>query len=109
MDADKSVSEAFSINTYTLTVTQPANGAITPPTATYDHGTVEILRATPTESDQIVEVAVACTGSGACSVTMDADKSVSAAFAINTYTLTVTQPANGTITPPTATYDHGTV
>jgi Fe-S cluster biogenesis protein NfuA len=109
MDAAKTVSATFAINTYTLTVTQPENGSIAPPTAVYDHGSVVDLTATPATGYHFVEWTGACTGSGACSVTMDAAKTVSATFAINTYTLTVTQPENGSIAPPTAVYDHGSV
>jgi Fe-S cluster biogenesis protein NfuA len=109
MDAPKTVSATFAINTYLLTVNQPANGSITPATATYNHGTVVNLTATPATGYHFVEWTGACTGSGACSVTMDAPKTVSATFAINTYLLTVVQPANGSITPATATYNHGTV
>ena len=107
--ANVTVTANFAINTFTLTVTQPANGTIAPTTATYDYNTVVDLTATPATGYHFVEWTGACSGSGACSVTMDDNKSVSATFAINTYTLTVTQPAHGAITPVTATYDWGTV
>jgi uncharacterized repeat protein (TIGR02543 family) len=107
--ADVTVTANFALDTHTLTVNQPVvGGTITPPTDTYDYGTVLELTATPAEGYHFVEWTGACSGSGACSVTMNADKTVGATFAINTYTLTVEQPAGGTITPATADYEHGT-
>ena len=94
---------------YTLTVTQQDGGTITPATAIYDYGTVVPLTANPAEGHHFVAWTGECTGGGECSVTMDADKTVSATFAHDIFTLTVNQSTGGTITPPTADYDYGTV
>ena len=56
------------------------------------------LTATPDTGYSLSAWTGACTGTGACTVTMDADKTVGATFAIQRYTLTVTLPTNGTIT-----------
>jgi CSLREA domain-containing protein len=50
----------------------------------------------------------ACTGTGACNVTMDSAKNVTATFTLNTYTVTPSAGANGTIAPNTPqTVNHG--
>ena len=61
----------------------------------------------------------ACTGTGACSVTMSVARNVTATFVLNRYPLNVTAPSNGSIATVgstliacpgdcTETYDHGT-
>ena len=94
---------------YTLTVTLPTNGTITGTgitcgtggsdcTQTYGYGTVVALTATPGTGYNFSGWTDACTGTGACSVTMTAARTVGATFTIQQYTLTVTAPTNGTIT-----------
>ena len=100
---------------YTLTLTTAGSGSIAanpaPVGGTYDAGTVVALTATPAADAQFTGWSGACSGSGACTVTMDAAKGVTATFTLKQYGLTVTAaPAvGGTITPPGGTYDHGTV
>ncbi|MCC6999045.1 MAG: choice-of-anchor D domain-containing protein [Deltaproteobacteria bacterium] len=61
----------------------------------------------------------ACTGTGACAVTMSVARTVTATFVLNRYALNVTAPSNGSIATVgsaliacpgdcTETYDHGT-
>src|SRR5437867_701839 len=57
---------------------------------------------------------VSCGSSGTAnplSVTMDGNKNITATFAINTYTLSVTTVGSGTVakSPNQASYNHGTV
>ncbi|MDO9086866.1 MAG: InlB B-repeat-containing protein, partial [Anaerolineaceae bacterium] len=82
--ANITVSANFAINTYTLTVNQSENGSITPVTATYAYGTEVELIATPALGYHFVEWTGDCSGetSATCVLTMDADKEVSATFAI---------------------------
>ena len=49
MTANKSVTATFAINTYTLSVAKVGSGTVAkcPNQATYDHGTVVIVRAVP--------------------------------------------------------------
>jgi len=113
VDADKAVTATFAINTHTLSVGQVGAGIITqtPEGTTFDYGTVITLTATPATGWGFVGWSGACSGSGVCSVTMDADKTVAATFSINTHTLTVTQVGEGVITqmPAGATFNYGTV
>ncbi len=71
-----------------LTVVAPTGGTITGPgitcpgtcTATVDQGTVLALTATPAANFKFTAWGGACTGAGACSVTMDGPKTVRATF-----------------------------
>lgn len=70
---------------YTLTTAvSPAGGGTTDPTVgghVYAEGTVVDVTAIAASGYQFLEWSGACTGTGACQVTMDADKSVTAGFA----------------------------
>ena len=131
MTAARTVGATFTIQQYPLTVTAPANGTITGTgincgtggsdcTETYDYGTVVPLTATPATGYNLGGWTGACSGTGACSVTMTAARAVGATFTIQQYTLSVAAPANGTITAAgincgtggsdcTQAYDYGTV
>ncbi len=114
MDAVKSVTATFAINSYPLAVTVVGQGTVTksPDQPQYDHGTVVTLTATPAVGWHFLGWSGAATGAASpVTVTMDAAKSVTATFAINTYPLTVTIRGGGSVTnsPDLALYDHGTV
>ena len=114
MDADKSVTANFAAVTYTITASAGSGGSIDP------SGAVTVA----SESDQSFTIA-ADTGYSIADVVVDgssvgavsshtfsnvtANHSISASFAINTYSLT-TSATNGSITvsPVQAGYDHGT-
>src|SRR5206468_2514777 len=113
MDAHKSITATFAINTYTLDVTVVGNGAVakTPDQASYDHGTTVQLAATPAAGWHFVGWSGDASGAiNPLDVLMDGNKSITATFAINTYTLDVTVAGNGAVTKPPdqASYDHGT-
>ena len=100
MDGDKSLSATYSLNTYTLTV-NATNGTVTklPDQTTYDHGTVVQLTAhLPPATTSSTGRATRPGPTLTTSVTMDGDKTVTANFAINTYTLTYTAGTGGSIT-----------
>jgi hypothetical protein len=97
MDAAKSVTATFTLinppSTFTLTVTKSGQGAVvstTPPSpsincggacsADYPSGTLVTLTATPSAGWIFAGWGGACSGTGQCSVTMDAVKGVTAAF-----------------------------
>ncbi len=108
MNANKTVTANFAINTYTLTVTA-TNGTVTknPNQATYDSNSTVQLTATPATGYHFTSWSGDLTGStNPATVTMDANKNITANFAINTYTLTV-NAINGSVTknPNLATYD----
>ena len=99
MDADKTVTATFTQNVYTLTVTPVGSGSVTRSNpGPYHLGDVVNLTPVPVAGWSFSSWTGACTGSGACSVTMDADKTVTATFTQNEYTLTVTPVGSGTVT-----------
>ncbi len=98
----------------TTSVSPSGGGTINPSagTHTYDEGDIVPVTATANLGYTFSSWSGACSGSGTCSVTMDADKTVTANFTLNTYTLMTTAGTGGTITAPATsptTHDHGTV
>jgi predicted nucleotidyltransferase len=77
----------------------------------YFHGTVVTLTASADVGSKFTGWSGACTGAGACVVTMDAVKSVTAAFMLNSYALTTATAdmGSGTVSlnPPGGVYNHG--
>ena len=107
MDGDKSVIAHFTQITHDLTVSvDPAGGGTTNPVAgihTYVEDAIVDIEATPASGYQFDQWSGACSGSGACQVTMDADKSVIAHFTQITHTLdVVADPPDGGTTVPAA-------
>ena len=109
MTAARTVGATFTPPRFTLTVTPPTGGTITASgincgtggsdcTQDYDQGTVVPLTATPAAGHTFGGWTGACSGTGACSVTMTQAQTVGATFTIQRFTLTVTPPTNGTIT-----------
>jgi hypothetical protein len=98
--------------TYDLTTAvDPAGGGTTDPavgTHTYPEGTVVDVTATEAEGYEFDHWSGACSGTGTCQVTMDADKAVTATFTQDEYTLSVTS-LHGTVSrnPDQATYHYG--
>ena len=86
MDADKTVTANFvSVPTYVLTTAVNPSGAGTISPSAGDHaynpGTVVAVTAAPSSGFAFSSWGGACSGSGACSVTMTENKSVTANFA----------------------------
>jgi hypothetical protein len=143
LDADKTVTATFSlIPTYDLTVTiNPttpvlggfvATSPIGPPPGcdllpnpcawNYQQGTVVVLTAVPAPGFSFTGWSgPGCSGTGTCTVTMNADRAVTAAFTALQHDLTVTTAGNGlgTVssspagiscgTTCTASFDNGTI
>src|SRR5439155_716237 len=112
MDAAKSITATFAINTYALDVTPAGSGTVakSPDQASYDHGSLVELSATPAVGYHFVAWSGDASGSdNPLSVTMEAAKSITATFAINTYVLDVTTVGSGTVakSPDQPSYDHG--
>jgi ABC-type xylose transport system substrate-binding protein len=107
MTTAKSVTVTFA-KTYLLTVTKAGTGSGTVTsnpvgitcgadcTQSYNYNTTVTLTATPAVGSTFTGWSGACTGTGACVVSMTAAKSVTAAFALKTYALTVTKAGTGT-------------
>ena len=87
---------------YTLSVNTGGGGTVSrsPDQASYAPGTLVQVTATPNSGFVFTGWSGAVTGTtNPVSVTMDANKSVTAAFAGITYTIAASADANGTITP----------
>jgi len=107
--ANHTISVTFAINTYTLTITA-TNGSVTksPNQLTYNHGTTVQLTAIPNAGYQFAGWSGDATGStNPVSVTMDANKAVTANFAATTSNTgsvvgagLITSPANAYPTKP---------
>ena len=94
--------------THTLTATAGANGSIAPPGATVvNAGANQSYTITPDVGYHIADVLVDGGSVGAAStydfLNVQADHTISATFAINTYDITATAGANGSIAPPGVT------
>jgi hypothetical protein len=111
--ANHTIRVYYSINTYTLTINISGSGSVTktPDQSTYNYGTWVKLQANPITGWHFVNWTGNLAGSNnPDSVYMDGNKTVTASFAINTYTLNVTTIGLGTVTknPNQPTYNHGT-
>ena len=114
MDGNKNITATFTINTYTLTVTPVGNGSVgkSPDQPDYDFGTLVDLTATPATGWHFVGWSGDASGdANPLQVTMDGNKNITATFAINTYTLTVTPVGSGSVgkSPDQPDYPHGTL
>lgn len=111
--ANHTIAATFAINTYTITATAGANGTVTPAGATtlnYNEDLTYTI--TPNAGYHIVDVLVDGISVGAVSqynfVDVQENHTISATFAINTYTITASINGNGTITPAgVTTVNHG--
>jgi uncharacterized repeat protein (TIGR02543 family) len=116
MNGNKVVTATFTVLppvTYQLTIgVAPAGGGMTTPAAgtyTFAEGTVVDVTATPAAGYMFTGWSGACENSGACDVTMDANKAVTATFTQEEYTLTVNIVGSGTVTrtPVQSVYHYG--
>ncbi len=108
--ANKSVTANFAINTYTLTYAAGANGSlsgISPQTVDYNTSGTQVTAVANT-GYHFVNWSDASTNNPRTDTNVTANKSVTANFAINTYTLTYSAGAGGTISgtsPQTIDYN----
>jgi uncharacterized repeat protein (TIGR02543 family) len=117
MNGNKSYTANFAINTYTLAVnaSPAAGGSVSrnPSQATYNHGTSVQVTATPAVGYSFTGWSGDTTGTmNPFTKIMNGNKTYTANFAINTYTLAVnaSPAAGGSVSrnPSQATYNHGT-
>jgi formylglycine-generating enzyme required for sulfatase activity/tetratricopeptide (TPR) repeat protein len=110
MDADKSVSAGFTLKSYSLTVTAVYGSVIkTPDKASYNHGETVTLEAAPNAGYSFTNWSGDLSGStNPAKLVIGANTSVSAGFAVKTYSLTATA-VDGSVTksPDKASYNHG--
>jgi len=108
--ADRTVTATFAINTYTVTCSVVGNGTCEANPATVEHGSTSDIVVTPAVGWHIVSVVDSEEGAKPGSYTttpVTGPRTVTATFAINTYTLTYTAGPNGSIsgdTPQTVNY-----
>ena len=112
MDADKNIVAHFAINTHTLAVATVGSGSVakSPDQASYDFGSNVQLTATPATGWHFMGWSGDASGTtNPLDVTMDADKSITATFAIDTHTLAVAVVGSGSVgkSPDQASYDYG--
>ena len=121
MDADYGVEAVFAIDQRTLTTSSTDGGDVTDPgegVYDYDHGTIVPIVAAADENYHFVEWTGSAVSAGkvanpseaSTTVTMDADYSVHAVFAIDRRTLSVSSTEGGSVTDPgegAFEYDHG--
>ena len=119
MDAAKSATATFAPITYTLAVSVGQGGTVTSSpagidcgaicSASFNSGTPVTLTATPVSGWIFQGWGGACSGTGTCSLTMNASQSVSASFSPATYTLSITVVGNpgGRVTSSSSAIDCG--
>jgi|GEM_PF-6148322 len=104
------ISVAFGLNTYTVSTSLNGGGTISPSGRTVEHGSTGQFTLTPFTGYHIASAA-GCGGSlsGNVYTTGPVTESctVTAAFEINTYTLTASAGAGGSINPGSANVNHG--
>lgn len=104
---DHSISATFAPYQYTVTVTTPTHGTITPGTTTYNYGQSPVFAITPAAGYGIVNVMVDGVNVGAVTSyqfpALTADHTLSATFAQYQYVITATAGNGGTISPVGAT------
>ncbi len=105
IDAAKSVTATFTLDTHALTVARAGTGAGTITgtgiscgadcSETFNYGAMVTLAATPATGSTFAGWSGACSGAGACTVTMTVARSVTATFTLDTYTLSVVKAGTG--------------
>lgn len=107
------ITATFTLNTYTITVNQGSHGTISPSTVTVNGGFSQTFTISPDVGYHIVDVTVDGSSVGAVSSyqfsNVQGDHSITAVFAPNEYTLTITTVGNGTANanPAAAIYHYG--
>jgi hypothetical protein len=102
--ADHTISASFAADSYTLTATAGANGSISPSgSVSVNSGGSQTFAISANSGYHVNDVLVDGTSVGAVSSysfsSVTADHTISASFAADSYTLTATAGANGSISP----------
>ena len=114
VQADHTIAASFAIDTFTITASAGAGGSIAPSgVVSVDYGADQTFTITPDAGYHVADVLVDGVSVGAVTsytfTDVQADHTIAASFAINTYTLTVNS-AHGLVTkePDQANYTYGT-
>jgi hypothetical protein len=99
----RSIVASFTLKSFTITVTQGANGNIAPGTTSLNCGSNQLFSIAPNAGYHIVDVVVDGSSVGAVSSypfnNVTANHSITASFASDSYTITATSTGNGSINP----------
>jgi hypothetical protein len=100
MNSNITVTAGFNLKAYTITATAGANGSISPAGATQvNYGAGQTFTITPAAGYRVAAVTVDGSSVGAVSSytfsNVTASHTISATFAVNTYTLTINKAGNG--------------
>ena len=105
------ISATFAIRTFSMTVTSGSGGSISPGTSSANYGTNKAYTITPRTGYSVSNVLVDGVSVGAVTSytfsNITATHTISATFAITTNRITVTQGANGTISPSSLDVNYG--
>ncbi|QNT76193.1 beta strand repeat-containing protein [Dehalogenimonas etheniformans] len=101
--SDLTITAQYSQDAYTLTLNIVGSGSIakSPDQPTYSYGTVVTLTPTPTAGWSFGAFSGDTTTN---TITMDGNKSVTATFTVNSYTITFNSDGGSTVDPITAAY-----
>ncbi|MBZ5536572.1 MAG: SBBP repeat-containing protein [Acidobacteriia bacterium] len=117
-DVGRALRNSPPVGPFTLSIRKAGSGIGTvtadPPGLSYNPGTILTLTATPDANSVFAVWSGDCSEAGACVLTMDSDKSVTATFNLKTsFTLTMAKvgSGNGTViaNPPGPSYAPGTI
>ena len=102
--ADHTIAASFAIDTFTITSSAGANGSIAPAgDTTVNYGAVQAYAITPDLGYHVADVTVDGVSVGAVTTydftNVTADHTIAASFAIDTFTITSSAGANGSIAP----------
>ncbi|WP_034394967.1 IPTL-CTERM sorting domain-containing protein, partial [Delftia acidovorans] len=106
----RSVSATFALNTYPISITPATtHGTVTCAPNPVNHGQGASCTATPDAGYHFTSWSGDCAGTGACQLTnVTSARSVSATFALNTYSISITPATtNGTVTCTPNPVNHG--
>ena len=115
-EVSKTIQTQLVQQTLTINKTGTGSGTVTAPgincgsdcTEQYDQGTVVTLTATPTTGSTFAGWSGACTGTGTCSISINTNIAVTAAFNSASYTITATSGTGGIISPSgSVSVNHG--
>ena len=109
MNANKNITATFTKIKYTLTTTIVGSGTVSPANGSFDYGTTQTLTATAATGYVFSGWSGDATGTtNPLSVTMNANKNITATFTKIKYTLTTTIVGSGTVSPANGSFDYGT-
>ncbi|MEJ2157364.1 MAG: hypothetical protein P8X96_18700 [Desulfobacteraceae bacterium] len=111
VNGDHTLSASFAADTHTITVSAGDDGSISPSTTTVNAGGSQTFTISAAANYHIADVRVDGNSVGAVSsytfTGVNGDHTLSASFAADTHTITVSSGANGSISPSTTTINAG--